>query len=451
MSTSQKRQLKLGSFLVAPGFNVAAWRHPGTPSDASTNFEFIKEVAQTAEAGKFDFVFNGDSAYITKDSTPYFFSRFEPATALSALAAVTKNIGLIGTFSTSYSEPFTTARQLASLDRISGGRAGWNAVTSALEGVGRNHGHDKLHEHSLRYRIATEYLDVVKGLWDSWEADAFTRDKASGNYVDLDKMHTLNHKGEFFSVQGPLNLERSVQGQPVVFQAGASDTGRELAAQHADGVFSSIATSDSAEEARAVYADIKARAKKYGRSGDDILIMPQITPIVGLTQEEADRKYEETGKYIDIDLAVKYLSRFFSFFNFAQFPLDEPLPDLGDIGKDSFRSVAEYYKRIAKEEKLTLRQLAVRATYPRGDFVGTPEKIADKMQELFETRAVDGFMIYPHVQTEGLKDFVKYVVPILQERGIFRKEYESTTLRGNLGLPVPENRYTAARKKQQVA
>ncbi len=446
MSISKKRQLKLGSFLIGPGFNIAAWRHHSTPANAPVNFEFIKEVARTAEAGKFDFLFNGDSAYITKDSTPYFLSRFEPITALSALAAVTKNIGLAGTFTTSYSEPFTTARQLASLDKISHGRAGWNAVTSALEGVARNHGHDKLYEHDLRYRIASEYIDVVKGLWDSWEDDAFVRNKATGQYVDFSKMHTLHHKGEFFSVQEPLNIERSPQGRPVVFQAGASEPGRELAAREADAVFSNHGTHTPLSEAREFYADIKRRAEKYGRKSSDILIMPAITPIIGATQEEADRKYSLTSDYLDIDLAVKYLGRFFSFFDFSQLSLDKPLPDLGDLGKDSFRSTAEYYKRIAREENLTLRQLALRAANPKGEFVGTPEFVANRIQEVFEAHAVDGFIIYPHVQTEGLRDFVDHVVPILQRRGLFRTDYESTTLRGNLGLSYPENRYAVSRK-----
>jgi FMN-dependent oxidoreductase (nitrilotriacetate monooxygenase family) len=451
MTYKGKRQIKLGSFLIGPGANIAAWRHHSTPANAPVNLEFIKEVARTAEAGKFDFLFNGDSAYITRDSTPYFLSRFEPITALSALAACTTHIGLAGTFSTSYSEPFTTARQLASLDKISGGRAGWNAVTSALEGVARNHGHDKLHEHALRYRIASEYIDVVKGLWDSWEDDAFVRNKESGQYVDFDKMHTLDHQGEFFKVQGPLNMERSPQGRPVVFQAGASDTGRELAAREADAVFSNHGTHTPLSEAREFYADIKRRAAKYSRASEDILIMPSITPILGSTQAEADRKYAETSAYLDIDLAVKYLGRFFSFFNFSQFALDQPLPDLGDIGKDSFRSTAEYYKRIAREENLTLRQLALRAANPKGEFVGTPETVADRMQELFEARAVDGFIIYPHLQTEGLRDFVDQVVPILRRRGLFRSDYESDTLRGNLGLSYPENRYTAARKRPEQA
>lgn len=444
MVSSARRQIKLGSFLTRWGDNVAMWRHPETYADGPVNLEFVKEVAQTAEAGKFDFVFVADSAYITADSTPYFLSRFEPMTVLSALAAVTERIGLVGTMSTSYSEPFTTARQLASLDKLSGGRAGWNAVTSALEGVARNHGGEKIHAHALRYRIASEYIDVVKGLWDSWEDDAFVRDKASGLYADFSKMHTLDHEGEFFKVQGPLNMERSPQGRPIVFQAGQSEDGRDLAARHADAIFS---TGYDIEEAQAFYQDIKRRTAAHGRSPDQILILPKITAIIGSTEEEARRLHDEANDYLDIDVAVKYLSRYFSFFDFSRFPLDEPLPDLGDIGGDSFRSSAERYLRIAKERNFTLRQLALYVSNPPGDFVGTPEQIADRLQQRFEAFVCDGFIVTGDYEPAGLHKFVDHVVPILQKRGLFREEYEHDTLRGNLGIDYPENRHAARRKK----
>ncbi|XID91623.1 LLM class flavin-dependent oxidoreductase [Paenibacillaceae bacterium WGS1546] len=441
-----RRQIKLGVFLSAfSGPN--GWRHPDTPADAAVNFEAYKKVARAAEEGLYDFLFNADSAYITKDSIPYFLSRFEPATVLSALAAVTKNVGLVGTFTTSYSEPFTTARQLASLDKLSGGRAGWNAVTSALEGLGRNHGQEKIMEHSLRYRVANEYLDVVRGLWDSWEDDAFVRNKETGQYADFDKMHTLDHKGEFFKVQGPLNMERSPQGRPVIFQAGGSEEGRDMAARVADAIYSRHSDVKRATE---FHNDLKRRAEAYGRKREDILVFPAITPIVGETQEEADEKYNRSLELIDIDSALQVLSRFFSFFDFKQFPLDEPLPELGDIGKDSFKSTAELYLQIAKEENLTLRQLALRVASPKGDFAGTPVQVADKLQALWESGIVDGFVLSAHQVPDGLHDFNKYVVPILQERGIYRKEYESDTLRGNLGLDYPVNRYTLQRSLQGI-
>ncbi|MDO3409427.1 LLM class flavin-dependent oxidoreductase [Saccharibacillus sp. CPCC 101409] len=436
--SESRRKLKLGTFLS--GFSgLAGWRLPGKPADAAVNFDAFNAVARAAEEGLYDFLFNADSAYITKDSIPYFLSRFEPLTILSALAATTKHVGLVGTFSTSYSEPFTTARQLASLDKLSGGRAGWNAVTSALEGLGRNHGQEKIMEHSLRYRVAGEYLEVAKGLWDSWEDDAFVRNKETGQYADFDKMHTLDHEGEFFKVQGPLNMERSPQGRPVIFQAGGSDQGRDLAARHADAIYSRFSDLKRATE---FSDDLGSRAAVYGRSRRDILIFPQITPIVGATPEEAGEKYLQSIQYVDIDMAIQYLSRFFSFFNFRQFPLDEPLPELGDIGKDSFKSTAEYYLSLAREENLTLRQLAQRVATPKGDYVGTPEQIADRIQALYETGVVDGFVLSSHSQPEGLLEFNRYVVPLLQERGIYRTQYESDTLRGNLELDIPINRYS---------
>lgn len=432
MASLSSRSLHFGISIQGGGGH---WSDPDVPLGAVTDIDSYIQLAQLGERGKFDFAFTADSGYITKDSTWPYISRLEPVSALSAVAAVTTRIGLVGTMSTSYSEPFTTARQLASIDKISRGRAGWNAVTSALEGVARNHGHDKLHAHKHRYRIAHEYIGLVNGLWNSWEDDAFVRNRETGQYVDLDKMHTLNHKGEFFSVQGPLNIERSPQGRPVQFQAGASEAGRDLAARYADAVFSSFGTDGGADQAQAFYQDIKRRVKGYGRNPDKVLIMPAITPVVGDTQEEAEALFEESSKYIDIDFAVKYLSRYFSFFDFSQFPLDERLPDLGDIGNDSFRSTADYYKRIAREESLTLRQLALRAANPKGEFVGTPTSIADRIERLFKTPAVDGFIIYG-----GLKHaraFIDKVVPILQERGLFRTEYEADTLRGNLGLDFP--------------
>lgn len=439
MSSHKRRQLRLAAFLSGIGANVDAWRHPEARSNVAADIESFKEAARIAEAGKFDFGFIADSTFITKDSTSYFLSRLEPITALSAVSSVTSRLGLVATMTTSFSEPFTTARQLNSLDVISGGRAAWNAVTGALEGHARNHGGEKLYEHALRYEIAAEYIEVVKGLWDSWDSDAFVRDKESGQYVDFDKMHTLDHKGAHFSVQGPLNIERSKQGRPVIFQAGASEDGKELAARVADAVFSGDV--DDAPRHKAYYDDLKRRAAKYGRGPDDILIFPSITPIVGSTAEEAQRKYREVCELLDIRVAIRYLSRYFSLFDFNQFPLDEPLPELGDIGKDSFRSTAENYLRVAREKKLTLRQLALYAANPADTFVGTPEQIADKLQRLFEDEVVDGFILHAHLHPAGLRDFVEQVVPILQARGIYRREYESDTLRGNLGLSWPESRY----------
>ncbi|WP_437883831.1 LLM class flavin-dependent oxidoreductase [Pseudomonas sp. LRF_L74] len=446
MARSDNRKLHLAAFLSGIGAHVQAWRHPQTSSKSAVDIATFIEAAQIAEAGKFDFGFIADSTFISKDSTPYFLSRLEPVTALAAVAAATRHLGLAATMTTSFSEPFTTARQLASLDLISGGRAAWNAVTGALEGHARNHGGDTLYDHAKRYRIADEYISVVKGLWDSWEDDAFIRDKASGQYVDFDKMHRLDHQGEHFAVQGPLNIERSPQGRPILFQAGASEPGRDLAAREADAIFSGKV--DDVPRAKAYYDDIKRRAVAFGRQPGDVLLFPSITPIIGATEEEALRKHREVSELLDIEVAVKYLSRYFSFFDFSQFPLDEPLPELGDIGKDSFKSTAEGYLRIAREENLTLRQLALRASSPGLQFVGTAEQIADRLQKLFEDEVVDGYILHSYLQPQGLREFVEQVVPILQDRGLFRREYEADTLRGNLGLAFPQNRHAKAREER---
>lgn len=440
---SKQRQMRLGAVIHGVGGSMTGWRHPDAVADASVNFGFYKENAQKAEAGKFDFVFIADGLYITEKSIPHFLNRFEPVTILSALAAVTSRIGLVGTLSTSYSEPFTVARQFSSLDHISGGRAGWNVVTSPLEGSALNFSKtlEEHPDHEKRYRIATEYLQVTRGLWDSWEEDAFIRDKESGVFFDPDKMHRLNHKGEFFSVQGPLNIGRSRQGQPVVFQAGSSEDGKSLAAKEADAVFTNHET---LEEAQRFYRDVKSRAAALDRSPEEILILPGIGPIVGRTEEEAERKYQEIANLVTIEHALDFLGRFFEHHDFSQYSLDEPFPDLGDLGRNSFQSTTDRIKRQAKEENLTLRQVALRAATPKGVFVGTPERVAGLIQEWFEAEGADGFIIGSSVPG-GLADFVDLVVPLLQERGLFRTEYEADTLRGNLGVPIPENRYTKAR------
>ncbi|MCU6797020.1 LLM class flavin-dependent oxidoreductase [Paenibacillus sp. WQ 127069] len=436
------RKLKIGAMLHGPGGHMAAWRHPDAVADASVNFDFYKQLVHKAEAGKLDLVFVADGLYINEISHPNFLNRFEPVAVLSALSGVSSHIGLVGTLSTSYSEPYTVARQFATIDMISGGRAGWNAVTSPLEGSALNYSKTEHPSHELRYRIAEEYLQLTKGLWDSWEDDAFVRDKQSGQFIDPSKMHRVNHQGEFYSVQGPLNIARSKQGQPLIFQAGSSDAGRDLAAKEADAIFTGHET---IEDAKSFYQDVKSRVVKFGRSAGDVLIFPGISPIVGFTEEEAKAKYEQIANLVDINVALHYLGRFFNHFDFSQFPLDEPLPDLGDLGSEGFKSTSDFIKKLAKEENLTLRQLAIRVASPRGGFTGTPIQIADTIQRWFEEGAADGFMIGSAVLPTGLNDFIDHVVPILQERGLFRTEYEADTLRGNLGLPFPQNRYTLAK------
>jgi FMN-dependent oxidoreductase (nitrilotriacetate monooxygenase family) len=431
------RKLRLGTTIHGAGATKYGWRQEGVAPDGSISFAHYKAVAQKAEAAKLDFAFIVDSPYITPDSAPHFLNRFEPLTVLSALATVTSHIGLVATATSSYTEPFTLARQFASLDLLSGGRAGWNVVTTGLEGAAQNYGRDKHFDHAERYRRAAEHLAVVQGLWDSWEDDAFVYDKASGVFFDKTKLHTLNHKGEFFSVKGPLNIRRSAQGQPVIFQAGGSESGRDLAARTANAIFAGLETFEETQE---FYGDIKRRAAAFGRSGNEPLVFPGIAPIIGGTDAEAERKYKELAELVTLEDALVQLGRPFAYYDFTKHELDAPFPDLGEIGANAYRSHSDRIKRIAREERLTLRQTALRFATPRGAFVGGPEKIADIVQHWFENGAADGFILGVGI-AESLDAFLEHVVPILQKRGLFRTEYEHDTLRGHLGLPFAENRY----------
>ncbi|KQO04679.1 LLM class flavin-dependent oxidoreductase [Paenibacillus sp. Leaf72] len=431
------KQLKLGLGLTGVGASHVAWRRPQANIKASVDIDHYIHQAQKAELGKFDLLFVADGLFINEKSLPHFLNRFEPLTILSALATVTKHVGLVATISTSYSEPFTISRQLASLDHISKGRAGWNVVTSPLEGSALNYG--KAHpEHDDRYHIAEEYLKVVKGLWDSWEDDAFIGDKENGVFFDQGKLHTLNHKGEYFSVRGPLNISRSRQGQPVIFQAGTSSIGRKFASAHADCIFTNLV---SIENARDYYQDLKKQASELGRDPESLSILPSIQPILGNTQEEADAKFHEIGNLLSPEDTLNYLGRFFDHYDFAQFPLDQPFPDIGDIGSNAFKGGQERLKREAKENGWTLREVALQVTHPRHPFIGTPEKVADEIQKWFETGAADGFIV-GESEAGAFDEFVDLVVPILQQRGLFRTEYDKDTFRGNLGLPIPQNRYS---------
>lgn len=434
---TKKKTVKLGAWIHGVGGGWADWRHPDSLPNASTNFDFYKQQAQIAEAGKLDFVFIADSVSINENSSPHYLNRFEPMTILSAIAGNTDKIGLVGTVTVSYSEPFTLARQFASLDHISHGRAGWNVVTSWLSGSADNYNKKELPEHSERYQLAQEFLDVTKGLWDSWEDDALVHDKESGVFFDKEKLHSLNHEGKFFSVKGPLNIARSKQGQPVIFQAGVSENGRNFAANNADAIFAGF---EEKEEAKAFYADVKRRAKEFGRNPDEIFILPGIIPVIGDTQEEADRKHQEIADLVSIDKALHALGRPFDDHDFSQYPLDEPFPDVGDLGSNSHRGTSDKIKKMAQEQNLTLRQVALNFATPKGQFVGTPEKVADLIQEWIEEEASDGFIVGASTP-KGLPEFVERVVPILQERGLFRTEYEHDTLRGHFGLKVPVNRY----------
>ncbi len=433
--TTRPRQIHLGCFPIHLGGNSGAWRHPDMQPDGSSNLEWVLNLAHIAERGKFDILFIADGVYVSDKPIPFETNHFEPISILSAAAAVTRHVGLVATMSTSYSQPFTTARQMASLDLLSGGRAAWNAVTSSSANAGKNFGQDEHYPHALRYRMAEEYIEVVKGLWDGWEDDAFPRNKETGVYFDPSKMHRLDHRGEFYKVMGPLNIQRSPQGQPVIFQAGASDTGRDFAAKLAEAVFSNRETID---ECRAYSSDLATRAASFGRHAP--LHFPVITPIVGGTEEEAHRRSRELNDLMDPWTAVAFLNRYFTAFDFRTCALDAPIPDLSHL-PDVKRSSTAYLMQVAKDENLTLRQLAYRAAAPRADFTGTPEQIADRLQLYFETGACDGFMMATDISPRGLEAIADHVVPVLQKRGLFRTDYEGTTLRSHLDLPLPVNRY----------
>ncbi|MDN7853157.1 LLM class flavin-dependent oxidoreductase [Burkholderia seminalis] len=435
-----QRNLTFGLMLHGAGGHMNSWKHPAGPADASVNIDFVTGIAQKAEANGVAFVFVADGLYINEKSIPHFLNRFEPISILSALATATSRIGLAGTLSTSYSHPFTVARQFASLDLISGGRAGWNVVTSPLEGSAKNYGGEHP-DHALRYEIADEYLETVQGLWDSWDDDAFVRDRASGRFFDRDKLHTLNHQGRFFNVAGPLNIQRSPQGQPVIFQAGSSDAGIALAGKYADAVFTHA---PSLDETREFAERVRDSAVAHGRSRTDVKIFPGIGPIVGATREEADAKYRAIRDLLTIDEALAYLGRFFEHHDFSQYPLDAPFPELGELGRNSFRSTTDRIKEEARKNGSTLREVALEVATPKPGFIGTGEEVADELIRWFDAGAADGFILGFQVQTEGLEDFVRYVIPALEARGRYHRALPGVTLREHLGLPRRASRYATA-------
>lgn len=404
------------------------------------NLDYFKELAKTAERGKLDMLFLADSLSIDSKSHPNVLTRFEPFTLLSALAQVTSKIGLTATASTTYSEPFHIARQFASLDHLSNGRAGWNVVTSSIESTALNFSGEKHLEHHLRYQRAEEFVEIVKGLWDSWEEDAFIRNKETGEFFDKEKMHELNHKGEYFSVRGPLNVSRTPQGQPVIIQAGSSGDGKALAAKTAEVIFTAQNHLESAQE---FYQSIKEQAAEFGRDPEKIAIMPGIFPIIADTEEAAQAKYKELQDLIIPSVGLQILQNYLGGIDLSAYPLDGPLPKLDAEASNAVKSRFKLVQEMAERDNMTIRELYKYVAGSRGHhiFVGTPEQLADKMQEWVDTKACDGFNIMPPLLPEGIEVFVDQVVPILQERGVFRKEYEGTTLREHFGLEKPVNRY----------
>lgn len=433
------RQLHLGAFLLESGHHVAAWRDPGVPDRAGLDFGLYRRLAQTAESALFDLIFFADSVAVEEGPGAERFSRsarFEPLTLLSALAAVTEHIGLVATVTATYNEPYHVARKFASLDHLSGGRAGWNLVTSDNAAEAGNFGRDRHVAHADRYARAQEFLSVVQGLWDSWDDDAFVNDRASGVYYRPEARHVLAHEGEHFKVRGPLNVARSPQGQPVIVQAGASEAGRQLAAASAELVFTAQPTLQAAQ---AFYADLKGRAEALGRSKDSIKILPGVYAIVGESRAEAEDKQAALQALVDPAAAVGLLSRMIGNFDLSGYPLDEPLPEL-PLTETGQRSRQQLLSGLAKDDQLTLRQLALKVAGGRGHLsvVGTASDVADVLQQWFEHGAADGFNLMPPTLPAGLDDFAHLVVPELQRRGLFRTRYEGRTLRENLGFARPE-------------
>ncbi|MGW7637420.1 LLM class flavin-dependent oxidoreductase [Streptomyces decoyicus] len=437
------RRLHLNAFLMNAGHHDAAWRHPRTQPERLTDPRYFQHLAQTAERGKLDSVFFADGLALRGKAEHNALDGFEPLTLLAALATVTERIGLIATVSTTFNEPFHTARRFASLDHISGGRAGWNIVTSATVDEARNFGHDEHLEHRLRYDRAREFVEVATKLWDSWEDDAVLLDRARGIYADAAKVQPIDHRGQHFAVQGPLNVQRSPQGHPLLVQAGSSEDGKEFAARYAEAVFTAQQT---LADGQAFYKDVKNRLSRYGRSGDELKILPGICPVIGATEAEARALEQElTGLQVP-EYGLAQLSGMLGT-DLTGLPLDGPLPALPeerDINgnKSRFTLVAE----LARRDGLTLRELIARLGGGRGHrvFAGTPEQIAGQLEEWFTQGAADGFNVMPPYLPGGLEDFVDHVVPILQERGLFRTEYSGRTLREHYGLPRPAGRLASA-------
>ncbi|MDI6029141.1 LLM class flavin-dependent oxidoreductase [Corticibacterium sp. UT-5YL-CI-8] len=436
------RQLKIGLSLVSNGTHPAGWRLPEARADAALDFALWKEMAQAAEAAKIHFIFLADgiavrTAASDNDALSYSgrIDQFEPLTLIAGLSAVTDRIGYIATASTTYNEPYHIARKFASLDHISGGRVGWNVVTSWSEAEAKNFSRDKHLEHSIRYGRAEEFVDVVRGLWDSWEDDAFCRDKDGGRYFHPAKMHVLNHVGEDFSVRGPLNIARPIQGYPVIAQAGSSEPGQELAARTADLIYTAKQRRD---DAAGFYESVKGRFSKYGRSRGSALVMPGIMPLIGKTMEEARAKYDRIQHLIHPKVGLAMLARTFG--DLSGYPLDGPLPDNLPM-MDGVKSHRDPLLRMARDENLSIRQLYMRVTGAAGhlQLCGTPDSIADTMEEWFNAGACDGFNIMAPYFPDGLYEFLNEVVPVLQRRGLFRSDYQGKTLRENLGLVRPEH------------
>lgn len=436
---TQTRKLHLNLFIQSRGHHEASWRHPKASPLQMTDIEYLKELARTAERGQFDSIFLADALALWDDVARAPHNWLEPITALAALAGATQRIGLIATASTTYSEPFNLARQFASIDHISGGRVGWNIVTSWSAAAAGNYGQDGQVSHTDRYERADDYMQAVIGLWDSWADDAVVDDAASGQYAINDKIRAVDHTGPYYAVKGPLNMPRCPQGRPVFVQAGSSEAGRAFAARFAEAIFTAHMEKATAQE---FYRDVKARVAECGRSPDQALVLPGLSPLIGSTEAEAQELWRELNALSDPEVGRRRLSGRFGGYDFSHLALDKPLapedfPDPETV--EAARSRTELIVGLVRREGLTLRELLTRLAGARGHytFVGTPEQVADLIEDWFNDGAADGFNLMPPVLPWMLDVFVAEVVPILRRRGLFRDGYTGDTLRDHLGLARP--------------
>jgi FMN-dependent oxidoreductase (nitrilotriacetate monooxygenase family) len=449
------RQLHLNLFIHSRGHHEASWRHPDTSPLPLTDIRYYQDLAQRAEAAKFDSIFLADQLALGGDVAQAARTWLEPLTVLAAVAVATQRIGLIATCSTTYTEPFNLARQFASIDHISNGRAAWNIVTSWLAAAAANFGGEGQVSHADRYARGEEFMTVVKALWDSWAEDAVLDDRARGQYARAERIRPIDHCGDFYRVEGPLNLPRCPQGRPVLVQAGSSDTGRRFAARHAEAVFTAHMAKETARE---FHADLKRLAVEEGRDPSQVLILPGLSPMIAGTETEAQRLARETNDLTDPEVGRKRLSNRFGGHDFSHLPLDRPLapedfPDPGTV--QAARSRTEVILNLVRRDKPTLRQLLGYLAGARGHYVtaGTPEQIADLMEDWFHDGAADGFNVMPPLLPVQLDVFSTEVIPILQRRGLFRTEYDGTTLREHYGLAWPESAFdrTAPQPKRRSA
>ena len=428
-----KRQMHFGVFVLGTGNHSAGWRYQGAAA-SNCSWPVLLSIARIAERGKFDLFFISDGLAMDPGDHPSFVSRFEPTTLIGALSAVTQHVGLGATVSTSFGEPYHVARAFASLDHLSGGRAAWNVVTSSNTAAALNFSREQHYEHDLRYEIAGEFVDVVRGLWDCWDDDAVVADRATGKFLDASKVHPLNHKGRFFSVKGPMNMQRCPQGHPIIIQAGGSPPGQELSARSADLVFS-VVNGDPAA-AKSAYDGLKQRVIKHGRAPEDMAILPGVMPIIGETEAQAKEQLDLLQSWLTSTNALTLVSQRLGH-DISGYPLDGPVPEFPQTDRGQAFSKALF--EMARREKMTLRDLYNVTAAARGHWViyGTPSRIADILESWFTGGMADGFVVMPAYFPGAFDDFVDKVVPELQRRGLFRHEYAGATLRDHLGLARP--------------